>query len=247
MERHFNRTAIAVPIVVLLASVAAPAQQMIRSCRTLTESGSYELAANVSATGDCLILADNHITIDFQGFKIAGSGSGSAVRASAGSAREAITIRNGTIVNFEHGINLAFDGVNVRVEGMTVIGNNSVGGTGIGANDTSIIRGNIVTKTGVGIYVGSRCIVEQNTVTFSADGFNVGSGSTIRGNSSGNNSRDGFQAQHGVTVVNNTAFANGRWGFLRNGGNYIGNMATLSGVADVFGAANNEVHNVPTP
>ena len=44
-----------------------------------------------------------------------------------------------------------------------------------------------------------------------------------------------------------TAFANGRYGFVRGGGNFIGNIARLSGVSDVAGGADNSEHNVPLP
>jgi hypothetical protein len=221
----------------------ASAQVPLKKCGPLA-SGSYLLTGNIAAIGDCFILAADDITLDLGGFAITGNGTGSAVRTN-GSSR--FTVRNGAIRNFTSGIDLASTVPFVTVDRLFVIGTGADGGVGIGANDSSIVRDSVVSNNGVGIFVGSRSVITNNTATFNGDGYNVGLGSTVIGNTAGSNNRDGFQTQNGVTVANNTAFANGRWGFLRNGGNFVGNTAMLSGVADVFGGATNEVNNVPAP
>jgi len=226
-------------------SLAAPTGpgSFLGSCGTINQSGSYVLVRNLQTTGDCLLVLADWVTIDLNGFVISGSGTGSGI-GSAQLGRTGITVRNGTIRGFSAGIDFAFNGGQMLVEKMRLFNNVNYG---VGTNDSSVVKDCIATGNGIGFFLGSRSVVTGNTANFNQDGFSINVGSTVIGNTAGNNSRDGFQTQNGVTVVNNTAFANGRYGFLREGGNFVANTATLSGVADVMGGANNSVNNVPSP
>lgn len=234
-------------LAVILASrpdLALASPTVLRSCGTIDASGSYVLGKNLSATGDCFLVLADWVAIDLDDFVISGNGTGSGIRSDQTTSRKGITIRNGTIRNFAIGVDFASDGSEMRIEHLRVT---DCSNYGIGTNDSSIVRDSIATGNGVGFALGSRNVATSNTANFNEDGFNIDSGSTVIGNTAGNNSRDGFQTQNGVAMVNNTAFASGRYGFLRTGGNFIANIATLSGVADVMGSADNSEHNVPSP
>jgi hypothetical protein len=40
----------------------------IKACQTISQPGSYELANNLTSSGDCLVIAANFVTIDLAGF-----------------------------------------------------------------------------------------------------------------------------------------------------------------------------------
>ena len=48
----------------------------INKCTTITKPGFYVLTRNLTATGDCLVVAANFVTIDLGGWVITGSGLG---------------------------------------------------------------------------------------------------------------------------------------------------------------------------
>ena len=98
-------------IVFFLASAAIPiyaANNEINKCQTVDVSGSYVLAQNIEpntrAGGDCLTINVDFVTIDLAGYSIIGHNSGTGVEINA--LRRGITIRGGTIQNFQIGIDL---------------------------------------------------------------------------------------------------------------------------------------------
>src|SRR5262249_46179573 len=48
----------------------------LSSCKSLTTPGSYVLTGNLSAVGDCLVVAADFVTIDLAGFSVTGNGTG---------------------------------------------------------------------------------------------------------------------------------------------------------------------------
>src|SRR5205823_2429568 len=74
----------------------------ITACRTIDQPGSYVLANNLFATGDCLVVRANFVTIDLAGFLIIGDGTGAGIS----SELLGTTVRNGTVVSFDFGIKL---------------------------------------------------------------------------------------------------------------------------------------------
>ena len=85
----------------------------IDTCKAITEPGSYVLTANLSSMTDCLIIEADFVTIDLDGFLIAGIGgrggpaTGTGIgTGSKGVMRSGIAIHDGTVTNFEHGINI---------------------------------------------------------------------------------------------------------------------------------------------
>lgn len=145
----------------------------------ITSPGSYYLTAQVAAAPNKIgieIDADG-VTIDLNGFRIAGfPGSLDGIRTS-GSQHANITIKNGSVGPVSgNGISLGYAGDPARacrVEGVTVI---ACGETGIAAYDDAIITNCIITDCGsFGIYAPfaaaiSDCVVSRcSTGIFLAD------------------------------------------------------------------------------
>src|SRR5262245_33782118 len=92
----------------LLTAGAAQATTQIDSCQTLGVSGTYELIANIqtsNASGDCLIVNADFVTIDLNNFFIAGPGS-TSVHAGVASTHKGTIVRNGVVASFQVGIRL---------------------------------------------------------------------------------------------------------------------------------------------
>ena len=247
----------------LHATDAAAAPKKINSCTTLTDS-SYVLANDLHAVGDCLLLENDFITIDFAGFGIYGNGTGSGIKWSSNPccAGRGIEIRDGTIGFFARGIDLKVIGGApgvYRIERMRVVGNSHVGViTGLAAivkdsffheNGSCIfVRGcPPAAAGGGGINVGPESIVTGNTSTRNTgDGIVVGRGSTVIGNTVNLNGANGLVASDGSTIVNNTVRNNTGIGLaVTCPSNILGNTATSNGANLVpVGAGCNSEHNL---
>ena len=81
----------------------------IAACGTLSSPGNYFLTGNLSATGDCLVIAADNVAIDMKGKTITGSGSHAGIT-DLGNSFSFQIITNGKISNFENGIDLSNSG-----------------------------------------------------------------------------------------------------------------------------------------
>ena len=74
---------------------------------TLTREGSYRLSSNLSvpANTEGIVVAANYVTIDLNGFRISGAGSGNGI-SDGNTPRKMTAIRNGSISNFNSGIRM---------------------------------------------------------------------------------------------------------------------------------------------
>jgi hypothetical protein len=97
------RSAVAFSIVfvfaaaILIAKADAQAAPIpIKACQVISQPGSYVLARNLSATGDCLVISASFVTVDLAGFSI-NSSQGTAISASGTSQLHGIAVRNGSI------------------------------------------------------------------------------------------------------------------------------------------------------
>src|SRR5258708_5375330 len=88
---------------------SAGAQTAVSSCQTLSVPGNYFLTKNLTASGDCLVIAAPNVAIDLKGKMITGNGSNSGIN-DDGLDRDYAIIANGTIRNFDTGINLHSSG-----------------------------------------------------------------------------------------------------------------------------------------
>ena len=164
---------------------AAAAPKPIRSCQTIDESGSYLLDRNLTATGDCLVLAADNVTVDLNGFTITGDGTGVGIT-DGGVQHKNITIRDGGITNFETGIDFETSAENT-VERMRVVQNTR---DGIRSGANSIVKDSIAFGNG-------------------RHGIRVRAGSLVAGNISSNNGSGGIFTFCPSNIVGNSVTGNG--------------------------------------
>jgi hypothetical protein len=169
-------------------------------CRTLTQPGSYALIRNLAATGDCLVVAADHVTIDLSGFSIQGLHSGGGITDS-GLSRRGITVRNGTVTGFDIGIGLG-NSQESTVENLRAISN----GSGIRVAQFGLLRNNIATSNSlVGIQAGLGATIVENVASNNSIGILADTGSLVSGNTASRNETSGIEADQGSVVTGNAA------------------------------------------
>src|SRR5260370_4736839 len=88
----------------------ARADVAVSACGTLsTPATNYFLTQNLTATGNCLVIAADNVGIDLKGKTITGNGSGSGIT-DGGFAHPFAIIANGKIRNFKNGVDLVISG-----------------------------------------------------------------------------------------------------------------------------------------
>jgi Right handed beta helix region len=90
----------------------ANAQTAVSACGSLSAPGNYFLTGNLSATGDCLVIAADNVAIDMKGKTITGNGTGAGIT-DAASTHDFAIIANGKIRNFNTGIDLEQSGKSI--------------------------------------------------------------------------------------------------------------------------------------
>ena len=218
----------------------------ISACGTLSSPGVYFLTGNLSATGDCLVIAADNVAIDLKGKTITGNGTGSGIT-DDGSFRGFSIIANGKIRNFNRGINLASSGEGIvsnldsskNVEDGIFIADccntldsvtaNSNGGTGIFIDDSDSSLSKIQTNgNGAGgIFISS----DDNTLVASTASNNTGIGvemenccSFVIGSKTQKNTGDGIElGSDDNGVIKSTSSGNGGEGmdFPGSGDNMV--------------------------
>jgi len=187
----------------LMTETSAAEPMPIKACQTIDMPGSYQLTQNLNATGDCLVIKANFVTIDLAGFLIRNSaGAGVAIANGTSGVLNSIAVRNGSISDFQNGVDLirGFQNFNSIVEGVRITG---LSGQGILAN--GIIRGNTVSgRADLGIFGNG--LVTGNQVSVSGTG--ILGGGTVSGNEVDRNGT-GILVSRGSTVIGNTATNNG--------------------------------------
>jgi hypothetical protein len=153
MKRLAALLAIAVAFGAMFLTSAAGAREptQIKTCRTISQPGSYELVNNLVATGDCLVITADFVTIDLAGFSIEGGGFG-GVGVLASGQLLGIAVRNGSLSDFRVHVDLSSANGSI-VEGLRVFG-----GPNIGIIANGIVKGNIVSGVGLGPGVGPAVI-----------------------------------------------------------------------------------------
>jgi len=171
----------------VLPAFALAAPPFVMNCQTISQPGSYVLTRNLSANGDCIVIASDFVTLDLAGFVITGSaaGPGAGIRESAGvpfPGYRGVVIRNGNVTKFSDGISF-FNSVGVTVENV-----------------------NASFNTNNGMLLGQRATVRASRADENGgNGIEVGIGSSLTGNTVGRNTRTGIVADEGAIVVNNEA------------------------------------------
>jgi hypothetical protein len=188
----------------------------ISACMEIVAPGSYRVANNLPGTsalfpdGDCIRVGADNVTIDLDGFEINGGGSFGAGITDNGVARQATTIRNGTITGFAFGIDFNIDAPGSEgtvVEEVRAIKN----GYGMRVGWSGVVRNSVAQDNGSnGIFVrGGGSVVAHNLVTGNdGHGIFTDAGTVVIGNSARFNGGNGINANAPTTLVNNTASEN---------------------------------------
>jgi hypothetical protein len=173
--------ALALGVTILALEASAREPTPIKTCQRISKPDSYKLANDLSAHGNCLTITTGFVTIDLGGFSIRGNGSGTGIftPTSFGS----ITVRNGTVSNFQNGIDLSTSAGSI-IEGLHLGGGS---GANVGIHATGIVKGNDVEG-----WNGSCGISARGLVTGNYLGANIQGGICIS---------DGGSAVIGNTVV----------------------------------------------
>ncbi len=196
----------------------------ITKCQTITQPGSYLVDNNLTATGDCLVIAADFVTLDLGGFVLTGNGTGAGVTDNF-TDHKGIVVRNGMVTNFSTGILL--HGAGSVVEGVRSINN---GGTGI-AVGFGTVTGNTAANNGFyGIFAGSGIVAGNMASDNGSDGIvGLASGSVVTGNVARSNGRNGINGGfQGAVFTGNAAYGNGGKGIVA-AGSVTGNSAAGNG------------------
>jgi hypothetical protein len=207
----------------------------------ITAPGSYYLTGNITGAvgkhGIEIGSGASGVTIDLNGFDLAGvPGSLDGVAAPINNIR-GVTIVNGTIRNWGgDGIDLAsFATFNIRVEGVTTSGN---GGFGIYVYlNASVINCCASFNSSYGIYANDGCAVSDCTVSHNGSyGIYAGLGCTVSNCTSQYNTGSGIRTVDGCVVVDCVARGNTEHGIVAFEGNIIRNNACQSNGVTAVGA-----------
>jgi len=189
----------------LIYGTAGAAPKQLGNCKTITVPGSYILKKSLTVSGDCFVIQSSSVTLDLDGQTITGDGTGTAV--STPVSYRAIIVHNGTITNFDIGVDL-FRSANVTVRDLNIW---NTTGDGLRVGNSSVVTGNVVTGSGgIGITINSSSVVTNNTIdSAGTDGIlDAGGLSTISNNTILAGSGVGINGAPGTgTVVSeNTVF-----------------------------------------
>lgn len=204
MNLAIRRAALAALLASPAVLLAAP--QVISSCQTIAQPGSYVLNKNLTAAGDCIVIASHFVTLDLAGFVVSGNGTGMGIQETVSvpfPGYHGVVVRNGAVTNFSDGLHFL----------------NSVGVT-VDHVNASFNTNNGVQLTQRAVVTGSRA--DEN----GGAGIMVGIGSSLGGNTVGHNHGSGIVADEGAIIVNNEARNNGQDGiFMDCPGAAIANTA----------------------
>jgi len=217
---------------------AAVGQTTITDCGPITDPGPYVLANNINATGDCLVVQADFVTIDLGGFTISGpTWGGNGILADPSFSVKGLTIRNGVITGFNTGIG-ADTALQTNITSMRLTNNI----TGAASGDQSTVKDSTFSGTGrtdqngIGLVTRSHSLVSGNTANdngapqgVSGVGINVGNSSTVIGNvayrNGGTISGQGIRTGQGGTVMGNTVTGNSDGLIVDSGSTVINNTS----------------------
>ena len=64
--------------VILASPISFAAPKVLNNCQAIVESGAYVIGKNITASGDCFVIAADNVNLDLDGFVLTGNGTGSA-------------------------------------------------------------------------------------------------------------------------------------------------------------------------
>jgi parallel beta-helix repeat protein len=230
---------------VLLAELAAeeaePRRLISNAGYVITQSGSYVLTANLTATAgqNGITVNANDVSIDLNGFTLTGSGTDSGFGIYQGNSYRNLTVSNGKAVNWRGGSRYGIDatGTGTILSGIQVSANSNGIYTGDGGTvQDCTARSN---TPGIGIFTEDGCTVQRCTASGNSSdgGILVGTGSTVQDCASVSNTGRGYTVSSGSTVQNCSAYGNTGEGIYALYGLTIINCAVSYNTGDGIYAA----------
>jgi hypothetical protein len=178
---------------------------------TINTSGSYYLAANVTASGSSagIIIGASNVTVDLNGFTLAGGGSGSVAGIQIVSS--GACIRNGTITGWTRGgINASGTGQSAlyaSLQNLIVTGNSGAAtDAAVTVSEGSRIQGCVVSNnsTVTGILTANACVITDCAVVNNGGvGVSLTQACSMANCSVELSGNDGVLIQSGVTAIAN--------------------------------------------
>jgi hypothetical protein len=209
----------------------------------ITSAGSYRLSGNLTpptSTNAINVTAPN-VTVDLNGFAIAGPGSSNDAVIGIDAAGIAdVTVENGTVTGFGLGVQVGFFGIvrNLHAD---------MNGNGIHAANNTLVEGctaNNATSTpttGFGIYCAAACTITGNTTN--GDPFAgiqcTGNFCNISGNTAIANGAFGIECLGSGCLISGNTIANSGIGIFASdktsgyGGNILNNSTNVSGGSSI--------------
>jgi parallel beta-helix repeat protein len=190
-------------------AVVEAATEITTLPRTITTQGSYIINKNLTSTSNGIVVKVNNVTIDLNGYNIAGNNTGTYYGVYI-QGRSNVEIRNGTIRNF---------------------GSHGIYEESSSGNSHRVINVRVMNNKGYGIQLdGSNHMVKDCTASNNNGdlGIYAGSGSTVIGNTAYDNGKSGILAGYGSTVIGNTAYSNGLNGIITDTGCTVKNNTAVN-------------------
>lgn len=205
-------SALSPSVVTCTAPLAVCTNTTINAPCSITAAGSYKLSGNVSqatTTYDAIEIKAGDVTLDLEGYRVYGLGTGSCVGInacqSATNCQSNIIVRNGSVTNFGGpGIQLGVPGYGAAQMATQLRSyNNGVsgGGGGILLGDSSSTFDNISECNG---HKNAKC---TGTDSSGGDGIDCGTSCMIEGNVANGNANYGIFTYADGMVANNEASA----------------------------------------
>ena len=193
---------------------------------TISESGSYYLAEDVSTTGDGIEILADAVTIDLMGLSLSG-GTGNGIGYSG--AVEGLTVRNGTVSGW------TLSGVQAPVNSLVIdVHAEGNGLAGIWAWNGSAVINSTATNNHYGIYASGASLNNCTAAFNNSTGIRVYQGSTVTGCAATFNDGDGIYVD-GAIVRDSMAkgnFDNGIYVFANS--SVVGNLCSLNSNAGIY-------------
>ena len=174
---------------------------------TLSQPGRYVLVSNLypPPNTDGIVITSYDVTIDFQGFRL--QGSGTARDGIVGFNVNTVAIQNGLVAFFKR--NGIWGGASWVIDNMRVSAN---GGTGILLSNMGRVQKSTVTiNGGLGITCNS-CLVTENVISNNGSSGVLANTATVLGNMIVQNKSFGVIGSNGVVGIGNNTMASNNSG-----------------------------------
>ena len=161
---------------------------------TITSPGSYYLTTNLAGTNgqSGIIISNNNVTLDLNGFALMGA-TGSLYAVALANSLTNVVVRNGTMNGWRMGVTESGgNSRNLVLEGLAIFGAKT---DGIKIDSAAAVRSCICSSNGaIGISVGGGQISDCSA------GYNVNSGIELNGGGTVRNCWSGYNGNYGIEV-----------------------------------------------